>query len=128
MTHVDAALIEAVDGLVEHALDRTGLWLRRRLPRRDRGAANRIEPRHLHLHVPVDREQLARRGVVEEALQRAREVAARHRVDPDWLTRTVAGYVRDLVTAGVAHRHSHLPQLLRDAPRVNAGTEGGAGA
>lgn len=118
----DVALVEAVDGLVWHALFRTGQWLRRRVPRRARGTAYKIHPTVLYRHmpVPVDWDLLEQHRVVEVAvLDRAPDIAGRHRVDAAWLTRTVAAYVCDLVKAGVEHHHHHLQSLLRDAPRVH---------
>ena len=115
----DRALLEAVDGLISHAVEWAGLRLRRNLPRRDRWRANRLPPGEVHVHIPVDPEQLDRHHVLDGAFDRLPAVAQRYGIDPDCLRSTLTQYVKDLLVAGQRHSFDLVPRVLR-APCLTA--------
>lgn len=110
----DPALLAAVDGLIYSALARAGEKLRRTpaCPRSMRSQANDLDPAAVHTLVPVDREQITRWGLLDDALGRVDTIATRHGTDPTCLRTTLTSYCADLLHAGVEQEYDHVALLL----------------
>lgn len=112
----DAALAEAVDGLVWAALSVAGrkLMLTPMVPRPDRGAAReKLAGATLHETFPVrDLQAVSAYRLLDDAWTRVPAVAGRYGLDPVALAAALDGYVSALLVAGAQHEFDHVPRLL----------------
>lgn len=112
----DAALAEAVDGLVWGALDVAGrkLILTPLVPRPDRAAA-RVSLRNASLHTrfPVQNADRVRSyRLLDDAWTRVPAVATRYGLEPASLTDALDEYVEALLVTGSEHEFDNVPRLL----------------
>lgn len=119
----DAALAEAIDGLVWGALGTAGrkMVLTPLVPRPDRTAAReRLAAADLHIRFPVgDPVKVTAYRLLDGAWDRVPVVAARYGMDPQDLTDALDGYLTGLLVFGVAHEFDHTVRLLAQL-KVNA--------
>ena len=112
----DAALAEAVDGLVWTALAVAGRKLVNTplVPRPDRTAARELTATAtVHTkHQVRGREDIAAYRLLEDAWVRVPSVAARYGVDADALTAALDDYASALLITGHSHSFDHVPRLL----------------
>lgn len=112
----DAALAEAVDGLVWSALAVAGrkMVLTPIVPRPDRGAARELlAGARVHVRHPVwDENQVMQYSLLDGAWVRVPDVAARYGLDDLELAAALNDYVSALLTSGVAHQFDNVPRLL----------------
>jgi hypothetical protein len=112
----DAALAEAVDGLVWTALTLAGrkMLLTPIVPRPDRGQARRlIADARIHQTFQVrSQEQVEGYKLLEDAWTRVPTVATRYGLDPTTLTAALDGYVTALLVTGATHEFDNVPRLL----------------
>lgn len=122
----DAALAEAVDGLVWTALTLAGrkMLLTPLIPRPDRGRARQLVAEALiHQTFPVrNLEQVAGYKLLEDAWIRAPRVATRYGMNPTALTAALDGYVSALLVTGAAHEFDNVPRLLAQLRVAEAAT------
>lgn len=112
----DAALAEAVDGLVWTALAVAGRKLVNTplVPRPDRTAARELTATAtVHTkHQVRGREDITAYRLLEDAWVRVPSVAARYGVDPAALTAALDDYASALLITGHSHSFDHVPRLL----------------
>lgn len=112
----DAALAEAVDGLVWTALAVAGRKLVNTplVPRPDRTAARELTATAtVHTkHQVRGREDITAYRLLEDAWVRVPDVAARYGVDPDALKAALDDYASALLITGHSHSFDHVPRLL----------------
>lgn len=112
----DAALAEAVDGLVWAALAVAGrkLLLTPMVSRSDRGSARELlADARLHQRFPVkDPDAIRAYRLLDDAWVRVPSIASRYGMDPVALTAALDGYVSALLTTGSGHEFGHVPRLL----------------
>lgn len=112
----DAALAEAVDGLVWGALGVAGrkMVLTPLVPRPDRGPARKLlATSSVHERFPVgDPGRIGSYHLLEGAWSRVPSVASRYGLDPVALTAALDGYVAALLSTGARHEFEHVPRLL----------------
>jgi hypothetical protein len=112
----DAALAEAVDGLVWSALAVAGrkLVLTPLVPRQARTAARGLlSSAQVHVEHPVDsRDQVTGYRLLDGAWDRVPVIASRYGVDPLALTEALDDYVAALLIAGEPHEFDIVPRLL----------------
>lgn len=113
---VDAALAEAVDGLVWSALVVAGrkMTLTPLVPRPDRASARGLVPTGtVHLaHALRSEDDVNVYGLLSGAWVRVPVIAARYGVDPASLTLALDDYVTALLVSGQAHDFDNVPRLL----------------
>ena len=112
----DAAVAEAVDGLVWAALAVAGrkMLLTPIVPRPERGAARELlADARLHQRFPVqDPDAIRAYRLLDDAWVRVPSIAARYGLDPVALTAALDGYVSALLATGSEHEFGHVPRLL----------------
>jgi hypothetical protein len=112
----DAALAEAVDGLVWSALVVAGrkLTLTPVVPRPNRGTARELAARgSLHTSHPLRSEDDVNAfGLLNDAWVRVPVIAARYGVDSIELTSALHDYVTALLVTGQPHEFDNVPRLL----------------
>lgn len=111
----DAALAEAVDGLVWGALAAAGRKIMQTpyCPRPDRTAARQLATvGAVHTKHPVRAEAVTAYRLLDGVWARVPQVAARYGVDDLALTVALDGYVSALLTTGEAHEFDNVPRLL----------------
>lgn len=112
----DAALAEAVDGLVWGALGVAGrkMVLTPLVPRPDRGPARKLlATSSVHEKFPVgDPDHVGVYHLLEGAWSRVPSVASRYGLDPLTLTTALDDYVAALLSTGARHEFEHVPRLL----------------
>lgn len=112
----DAALAEAVDGLVWTALVVAGrkLVLTPMVPRPERAAARELAATaQVHVCYPVyDEEKIESFKLLDGAWHRVPAVAERYGVDPLVLACALHGYVSALLTTGVQHQFDNIPRMI----------------
>lgn len=112
----DAALAEAVDGLVWAALGTAGrkLLLTPLVPRPDRAAARvRLATANLHQDFPArNADDIRAYRLLDDAWVRVPSVAARYGLDAVALTAALDDYVEALLVTGASHEFDHVPRLL----------------
>jgi len=112
----DAALAEAVDGLVWGALSVAGrkMLLTPTVPRADRGSARELlASASLHTRHPVrSDDDVYSYRLLEGAWVRVPAVAARHGLDALALTAALDDYLMSLLTSGEPHDFHNVPRLL----------------
>lgn len=112
----DAALAEAVDGLVWSALVVAGrkLTLTPVVPRPNRGTARELAARgNLHMSHPLRSEDDVNAfGLLNDAWVRVPVIAARYGVDSIELTSALHDYVTALLVTGQPHEFDNVPRLL----------------
>ncbi|ALY07260.1 portal protein [Streptomyces phage Maih] len=115
MAGTDAALAEAVDGLVWAALGVAGrkLLLTPAVPRPARGSARELlATATVHTRHPVARENIAAHRLLDGAWVRVPVIADRYGQDPLALTAALDEYVSALLVTGAAHDFDNVPRLL----------------
>lgn len=119
----DAALAEAVDGLVWAALGTANrkMVLTPIVPRPSRGAAREhLASADLHTRFPVgEANAVESYRLLDGAWSRVPVVAARYGMDAADLTQALDGYLTGLLVFGVAHEFDNIPRLLAQM-KVNA--------
>jgi hypothetical protein len=112
----DAALAEAVDGLVWTALAVAGrkMLLTPMVPRPDRGAARELlADARLHQRFPAKNQtDVETYKLLEGAWVRVPAIAARYGMDAHILAAALDGYVSALLVTGSEHEFGHVPRLL----------------
>jgi hypothetical protein len=111
---VQAAVLEAADGLIWTALAAAGEKLRRTpaCPRSERSKAREIEPARLHTVLRVEPGQVEQWRLLDGAWPRLPEVAARYGLDADCLAASLETYCAELITAGIVHEFSVVPGVV----------------
>ncbi|AKA61678.1 portal protein [Streptomyces phage YDN12] len=115
MAGTDAALAEAVDGLVWAALAVAGrkLLLTPAVPRPARGSARELlATATVHTRHPVPRENITAHRLLDGAWVRVPVIASRYGQDPLALTAALNEYVSALLVTGSAHDFDNVPRLL----------------
>lgn len=109
-----SALIEAADGLVYRALERSGARLRSAAGRTNKGGAAAIScPDPTRLHVEVKAGDFAKLDeLLAGAWERVPQIAARLGVDAETFTQTLDTYCRALLATGHAHDSDRLAEAL----------------
>lgn len=112
----EAALAEAVDGLVWSALNVAGrkLLLTPVVPRPDRASArDLLASATLHVRHPVPAEDMVDGyRLLDDAWGRVPSVATRYGIDDVELTFALHEYVRALLVTGLPHEFDNVPRLL----------------
>lgn len=106
---VGAALLAACDGMVYRAIERAGQRLRSRQPRSQRGVLQTLNAVDVHTAVVVNDDD---DGVLDGAWDRLDVVATRLGVDPARLGPVLDGFVRRVLTAGIAYDIDDLASTL----------------
>lgn len=120
MTHTTTpapdALTAAIDGLIWAALSSAGarILTKPSCPRSERGRARELVSAEVHVHYPVEPDDLIDQyRLLDGAWVRVSEIAARYGLDPDCLTRTLDDYVRALIAARIPHCYENVPRMIR---------------
>lgn len=115
MAGTDAALAEAVDGLVWAALAVAGrkLLLTPAVPRPARTAARELlATASVHTRHPVPAENITAHRLLEDAWIRVPVIAGRYGQDALALSVALDEYVRALLITGAPHEFDNVPRLL----------------
>jgi len=120
----DAALAEAVDGLVWGALAVAGrkLVLTPLVPRAARAAARGLlSSASVHVEYPVgSRDKVGAYRLLEGSWDRVPAIARRYGIDPLMLMTALDEYTIALLVAGEPHDFDHVPRLLAQMNGVTA--------
>lgn len=111
----DAALAEAIDGLVWGAVTTAGrrLILTPVVPRPSRGGARDLAASGLlHKHYKVGQTDITGYKLLDDAWVRVPAVAGRYGVDPLALTAALTEYVSGLLVSGREHEFDNVPRML----------------
>lgn len=110
----DAALAEAVDGLVWGALAAAGrrIVLTPLVPRPKRGEARNLSAAYVHLHHQVSDRDVTAYRLLEGAWDRVPTVSARYGMDAMQLTAALDEYTAALLVTGEPHAFDNVPRLL----------------
>ena len=111
----DAALAEAVDGLVWTALAIAGrkLVLTPAVPRPQRGEArDLVASASVHQFHTVTQEEVTRYNLLADAWVRVPEISRRYGLNPMPLAAALDTYVRALLVSGQPHDFDNVPRLL----------------
>lgn len=108
------ALVAAVDGLIWAALSSAGsrILTKPSCPRSERGKARELVSAEVHVHYPVEPDNIDQYRLLDGAWVRVPEVAARYGFDPDCMTHALDEYCRALITAREPHEFRTVAALL----------------
>lgn len=114
-TAAHEALVAAVDGLIWAALSSAGsrILTKPSCPRSERGKARGLVSAEVHVHYPVEPDNIDQYRLLDGAWVRVPEIAARYGFDPGCMTHALDEYCRALITAREPHEFQTVPALLR---------------